>query len=294
MLDACSSSWQSNGCEWSIGYLWRSMDWLGRGDVALLALMLLNAVVIICHRFYRYSTARRQSRAFVHDAAAALRDGRFDEVITIAARQRRSHVATVVAAGLNAFASAPPQFSDVEAIDAAERAFQRRRRMLTADLKLGLNTLASIASSAPFIGLFGTVFGILGAFREVGMQRDAAMAMITSSLAEALVTTAMGLLVAVPAVWWHNYLRSHMEVLESEMSNAALEAATYLNTHPEWRNRREYSATEATSLDFSMPFVSAARSWEAPYDRQRGLLLAMWLAATLFIAFICARGLYWS
>jgi biopolymer transport protein ExbB/biopolymer transport protein TolQ len=186
------------------------MNWLGRGDVALLALMLVNAVVIICHRFYHYSTARRQSRAFVHDAAAALRDGRFDEVITIAARHRRSHEATVVAAGLNAFASAPPQFSDVEAIDVAERAFQRRRRMLTADLELGLNTLASIASSAPFIGLFGTVFGILGAFREVGIQKDAAMAMITSSLAEALVTTVMGLLVAVPAVWWHNYLHARM------------------------------------------------------------------------------------
>jgi biopolymer transport protein ExbB/TolQ len=164
MLDACLNSWQANGCGWGMGYLWRSMGWLSRVDVGLLALMLGNTIVIICHRFYGHSAARRQSCTFVRDAAAALRDGKFDNVISVAARNSRSHVGTVIAVGLTAFASAPPEFTDIEAIDVAQRAFQRSRKMFAADLKLGIGTLSSIASSAPFIGLLGTVFGMMNAF----------------------------------------------------------------------------------------------------------------------------------
>ncbi len=122
------------------------------------------------------------------------------------------------------------------------------------------------------------------------MEKHAYMAWLASTLAEALLTTAMGLFVAVPAVWWHNYLLSRMELFESEMSNAAREAVTYLNTHREWRNQPENSATGA-SLVFSVTHVPPYS--EVSYDRQRALLLAMWLAA-LFIAFIFARGMYWS
>ena len=157
-------------------------------------------------------------------------------------------MATVVAAGLTAYAAAPSQFTDAEAIETAERAFQRSRKFLAADLKLGLGTLATIASSAPFIGLLGTVSGIVNAFRGIGMAKAVAIAMVMSSLAEALVTTAMGLFVAVPAVWCRNYLRSRIEAFESEMSNAALEAVTYLKAHRQWRNRPEHLATDETRL----------------------------------------------
>jgi biopolymer transport protein ExbB/biopolymer transport protein TolQ len=160
------------------------MDWLIRGHVALLSLMLVNTADIVCHRFYRYREARKQSCAFVRDTASALREGDFGEVTKIAERNRLGHVANVVTAGLAAFASAPPQFTDGEAIDAAERAFQRHRQKFAAELRLGLGTLTTIASTAPFIGLLGTVFGIFGASRGVAMQKDAARALVASGLAE--------------------------------------------------------------------------------------------------------------
>jgi len=103
MFDVCFNSWQASDCTEAVGYLWRMMGWLGRGDIALLTLMLVNTLIVVCRGLYRHGAARRQSRAFVHDSAAALRDGRLDQVISIAARHRRSHVATVVAAGLTAF-----------------------------------------------------------------------------------------------------------------------------------------------------------------------------------------------
>ncbi|MGA2919862.1 MAG: MotA/TolQ/ExbB proton channel family protein [Candidatus Sulfotelmatobacter sp.] len=110
----------------------------------------------------------------------------------------------------------------------AKRAFQRRRQTFSAALRLGLGTLTTIASTAPSIGLLGTVFGIFGAFRGVAMARASFIAMVESALALALVTTTIGVAVAVPAVWCRNYLYDRWEVLESEMANAALEAATCL------------------------------------------------------------------
>ena len=106
MLEACLNSLHAEGCGWNFEYLWHSTDWLSRGDLLLLGLMLVNTLLVICHRSLRLRSARFQSRAFVRDSAAALRDGRLDEVISIAMRNPRSHVAAVIAAGLTAFCAA--------------------------------------------------------------------------------------------------------------------------------------------------------------------------------------------
>ena len=292
MFDVCLNSLHAEGCGWNIGYLWRSMGWLSRGDVTLLALMLVNTLVVICRQSYRHNAARRQSRRFVRDAAAALRAGRFDQVISIAGRNRWSHVATVVAAGLTAFSFAPPQLTDTEAIDAAARAFQRSRKILTADLKLGIGTLSTIASSAPFIGLLGTVFGISNAFVGTTGSKSSALAFVAMSLAEALVTAAMGIAVAILAVWCRNYLRDRVAVLESEMSNTGLKTVTYLRAHRHFRQQSDDSTAGTTTL---VRFTQnpTTRSWEVRYDRQRALLLAMW-SSMLYIVFILAQGMYQS
>ena len=214
-------------------------------------------------------------------------------MISIAARNRSSHVATVVAAGLIAFSSAPPQLTDTEAIDTAERAFRRSRKKCAAELKLGIGTLSTIASSAPFIGLFGTVLGISNAFVGTSGSKSAAMAFLTLSLAEALVTAAMGIAVAIPAVWCRNYLCDCVEALESEMSNAELEAVTYLHARCDLRRRPQRFAAETTSLIFRVSPNRATCAWEVRYDRQRPLLLAMW-GCLFYIVFILAQARYES
>ena len=168
--------------------------------------MLVNTVVIVCHQYYSVGIARRQSRAFVREAQAPLRAGRFDEVISVAARYRWSHVATVVGAGLTAFVAAPPEFTDTEAITASERALLRSYKMTSRRLRLGLGTLATVASSAPFIGLLGTVFGILHASRASTWKSLHSWRMVTSSTGGGTRTTAMGLLVGTLAVWCRNSL----------------------------------------------------------------------------------------
>jgi len=102
MLGICANSWQSNACGWSLFDLWHAMDWLSRADVLFLAIMLVDTAVIVCQRFYDYSTAAKQSREFVRDASTGLRDSKFDEVISLASRSAQSHVAAIVGAGLGA------------------------------------------------------------------------------------------------------------------------------------------------------------------------------------------------
>ncbi len=259
---------------WDFVEVWRSMDWLGRADFMLLVFMLANTGAIICFRQYRNNTARRQSRTFIRDAALALRDGKFDEVITIAARSSESHIASIVAEGLAAYASVSSEFTNTEAIATAQRAFQRRSKYLAAHLKVGLNTIVTIASSAPFIGFLGTVEGILEAGRGTAGQPSADLARGASEIAQALALGAMGLLVSILAVWCFNYLHSRIEVFEGEMSNAELEAVRCLEAHPQWRKRFEQSYPVRRIL--AMPDASVVRNWEVPYDRHRPLLLAMW------------------
>ena len=246
MLEAYLNSRLADGEGWVTVYRYLSSPagWFDQADIILLAVMLVNTVVIVCHQYYSVGIARRQSRAFVREAQAPLRAGRFDEVISVAARYRWSHVATVVGAGLTAFVAAPPEFTDTEAITASERALLRSYKMTSRRLRLGLGTLATVASSAPFIGLLGTVFGILHASRGVDMEKSAFMRMMTSSLAEALASTAMGLLVGTAAVWCRNYLCDRVEVFESEISNASLEAITYLTA-----NRRRCTQSQHLTAD---------------------------------------------
>jgi len=161
----------------------RWMNWLGRLDVVVLALMLAYVIIVVSRGSYRYHLARQQNRAFVRGASTAFQSGAFKEVITIAARNDRSPVAAMVATGLTAFVSAPPQLTLAEAIDTAYRAFHRSHRKLAADLSFGMGFLKSIASTAPLLGLAGTCLGIMSAFGPFGMQKDAALAMTAARIA---------------------------------------------------------------------------------------------------------------
>ena len=234
--------------------------------------MAANSLIIFGERFYRYSVAHMQCSIFLQAAGAELREGKFDEVVSIAARTPHSPTASIMAEGIRAFASSPGQFSDRQAIDAAERACRRIHAALNAALARGLGTLKTIGVLAPLVGLLGTCFGILNAFRGVGMQKAAAMAMIASFIAEALLITAMGLFVGIIAVWLHNYLGRRVEVLGSEMLEAETNMLDALKAHPSWRWDGHSSAVRTKWA----LLMAEAPAWEVSYDQQRPLLLTMW------------------
>jgi biopolymer transport protein ExbB/TolQ len=178
---------------------------------------------VMASRTIRYWGARKQSRAFAPQATSALHVRELGAAITVAERNSESHVARVVGSGLLAFRSACVSLPQTEAIEVVTSSLQRTAAEVRFDLRTSLGSLASIASTAPLVGLLGTLIGILDAFKGCGMSKASCMAMVAGGLAESLVTTILGLFVAIPAVWCYNYLSNQMEGFEIERSNASLE-----------------------------------------------------------------------
>ena len=210
--------------------MWAQMDFIAKGVVILLLLMSAWSFGVMIDRVMMYSNARKQSRLFVSQVAGALREGKLDEAISIAERNKKSHIAKVVATGLAEFQSASSTVSEEEVVEAAKRGLERSIAIVHAELKRGLSGLATIGSTAPFVGLFGTVVGILNAFKGIATAKTAGLSAVAGGISEALVTTALGLLVAIPAVWAFNIFTNKVEAFDVEMDNSSMELINYFIT----------------------------------------------------------------
>jgi biopolymer transport protein ExbB len=213
---------------WDPISLWGQMGWLARVVVIILFIESGWSIGVMIDRWMAYSAARKQSRAFAPQVAGALKNGNIEEAIKIAERNKKSHLAKVVVAGLQEF-RAHGESSDIpgETIEASKRALERAEAIVHAELKRGLGGLATIGSTAPFVGLFGTVVGILNAFRGIASSKATGLAAVAGGIAEALVTTAIGLFVAIPAVMMFNYLTGRVEAFDVEMDNSSSELVDY-------------------------------------------------------------------
>ncbi len=208
--------------------MWRAMGWPARSVVILMFIMSAWSIGVMIDRWIAFRAARKQSRFFAPAVAGALKDGKIDEAIAIAEQNKRSHLAKVVTAGLQEFQAhqASTEISG-ETIEASKRALERAAAIVHAELKRGVSSLATIGSTAPFVGLFGTVLGIINAFHGISTAKSTGLAAVAGGISEALVTTAIGLFVAVPAVWMFNYFTSKIEAFDVEMDNSSSELIDY-------------------------------------------------------------------
>jgi biopolymer transport protein ExbB/biopolymer transport protein TolQ len=177
-------------------------------------------------RYLYFSAARKQSREFAPRVAGALKDSKLEEAIKIADRNKKSHLAEVVTAGLQEFRSSAGLPTE-ETIESSGRALERAEAIVHAKLKRGLSVLATIGATAPFVGLLGTVIGILHAFQQIATQKIAGIGAVAGGISEALVTTAFGLFVAIPAVMAFNYFTGRVESFDVEMDNSSSELVDY-------------------------------------------------------------------
>ena len=195
----------------------------------LLCLLSIYSLAVSVERWMTFQKAKQQSVKFALEVGQLLKQDKLKEAIDLAKKYKHSHVAKVVSAGLLEFAyeahGSVAQGHDTVA--AAERAIERASMMTTADLKKGLGGLATIATTAPFIGLLGTVIGIINAFRGMAASGAGGLGSVSAGIAEALVTTALGLFVAIPAVWLYNLFLNKIERFQVEMSNSSSELVDY-------------------------------------------------------------------
>src|SRR5512132_3984359 len=219
---------QERAVSFDLMSMWTNMQWPARTVVIVMFIMSAWSIGVMIDRWIAYNVERKQTPAFAPAAAGALREGKLDEAIKIADRDGKSHLAKVVVAGLQEF-RAHQMSTDIpgEEIEASKRALDRAEAIVHAELKRGISSLATIGSTAPFVGLFGTVVGIINAFRGIATEKAAGLGAVAGGISEALVTTAVGLFVAIPAVWMYNYFSNKLEAFDVEMGNSSSELIDY-------------------------------------------------------------------
>ncbi|MGD0307755.1 MAG: MotA/TolQ/ExbB proton channel family protein [Acidobacteriota bacterium] len=208
--------------------LWSSMGVVAKFVVGILAIMSAYSISIMIERWLTYRQARNQSRVFTPAVAECLKEGKIEEAIALGEQNNKSHLAKVLISGLHELqAHAKSKEIPGETIESAKRALDRATAIGISDLKRGLGGLATIGSTAPFVGLFGTTVGIINAFQGMKTEETAGIAAVAGGIAEALVTTAFGLFVAVPAVWAYNAFTNRIETFTIEMDNSSSELIDY-------------------------------------------------------------------
>jgi biopolymer transport protein ExbB/biopolymer transport protein TolQ len=210
--------------EMGLAHLWEQMSILPRTVVIILLLMSIWSLYVTIERALVYRKAKKQSLAFAKQSSVLFAQDRAQEALDLARKQKWSHLARVTQAGLIQFdfeKTKQAGGAGHDSIEAAKRAIERETLITYSDLKKGVASLATIATTAPFIGLFGTVIGIVNAFSGMAQTGSGGIAAVSAGIAEALVTTAIGIGVAIPAAWMFNTFQGVLERFQVEMSNSA-------------------------------------------------------------------------
>jgi biopolymer transport protein ExbB/biopolymer transport protein TolQ len=211
--------------------LWAQMSIVAKGVAVVLIIMSMWSLGVGIERFFTYQQARNQSKLYAPQVAKHLKDGKLKEAIALSSNKnyRYSHLAKVVLAGLQEyqFQQESSGLAREDVMDTVRRAIQRASALTASDMKKGVSALATIGSTAPFVGLLGTVVGVIAAFNGIASSGSSGIGAVSAGISEALVETALGLVVAIPAVWIYNYLTSRIEYFNVEMDNSSSELVDY-------------------------------------------------------------------
>jgi biopolymer transport protein ExbB/biopolymer transport protein TolQ len=212
--------------------IWYQMGFFAKAIAFVLFVMSMLSIGVAVERIYTFVQARKQSRLYAPQVAKHLKDGRLKDAIAISTSKnyRYSHLAKVVLAGLQEYQFQQESgggLSREDLMDTVRRAIQRASALTASDLKRMVPALATIGSTAPFVGLLGTVVGVINAFQGIAATGSGGIGAVSAGIAEALVETALGLLVAIPAVWFYNYLTGRVEYFNVEMDNSSSELVDY-------------------------------------------------------------------
>jgi biopolymer transport protein ExbB/biopolymer transport protein TolQ len=206
----------------------------GGAVLLCLAALSLFSVGVILDKHRRFRQAARQSHNFKPEFQKFLRSGNVQQLIAAVQQHQTSHVAQVVSAGIHEYDGVRQSGGDQEAsLELVTTALRDSMSETLIDMKKGLGLLATIGSTAPFIGLFGTVVGIINAFRNIAAAGSGGMSVVSGGIAEALVATGLGIFVAIPAVVAFNQFTGKLETFHVEMNRASSQLVNCLFKIPE-------------------------------------------------------------
>ncbi len=210
--------------------MWNAMGALAKTVAILLIFLSVITIYLFIERQIVFAKARKKSKIIAPKLASLLKAGKITEALTLSSKKENkgSHLARVTASGIKEFVTGGEAgLEKTQKIESAQRGCERAHAIFAQELKRGLPIMATVATSSPFIGLFGTIAGIINAFRGMALTGSGGIGAVAGGIAEALITTAFGIGVAILALWCYNGLNSKTEVIGAEMDNAASEVIDF-------------------------------------------------------------------
>lgn len=235
--------------QFTLTELWGHMGLFARLVVIAMAIMSVISLIVVAERLLFYNKSKNDSLTFAEKLAPLLSKGDLDEAVAKAPKANQGHLGRVLYAGLQAYKTAKEDADEIKDADEARemvfesvaRALERQSQREVALLKRGNGWLGTVGATVPFIGLLGTVMGIVTAFQQMAASGSGGLGTVSAGIAEALITTAFGLLVAIPAVMCFNFLSAWVDnraVDISESSNELLDVVAR-RLHITFKKRRE-------------------------------------------------------
>ena len=217
----------------SLVEMWNTMGIPAKVVGAFLVIMGLSSLTVFIERMLTLRRSRRAARQFASEVGDDIHAGSIESVLAEAAKFPHGHLPRLVQSALTTYWQArnAPDGSGLSPLERTRRQLDRRVEELGADLRRGLSVLASVGSVAPFVGLLGTVVGIITAFQGIASTGSGGLSSVSAGIAEALVETALGLAVAIPAVLAFNYLST--QIAHDEMA-LATSAGELIDTIEGW------------------------------------------------------------
>lgn len=208
--------------EFNLKHIWAEMGGPSKVVALTLVVMALMSLGVLFERIIFLMRASAESKAFAKKASALMKTNDLVGLTKAAVAHEKSPLAALLHGGARKYLEycETEEQDNLGPIEAAKREMARKAEVISADLRRGMTILASVGSLAPFVGLLGTVLGILSAFGKIGASGSAGLSTVASGIAEALIETAFGLFVAIPSVAFFNYLSGRVDGLERDLTNA--------------------------------------------------------------------------
>lgn len=216
--------------ELNLLHIWETMSILSKIVAIALVVMALGTAQVTIERIFVLRRAFASSAAFAQKSRPLLDELDLDLLADLARGKEfeRAPLAKLTRMGIAAYQR---HEGAAERLEFARRDLERRLDELGAEARKGMGFLASVGSTAPFIGLFGTVIGIIVAFQGIAAAGGGGIEAVSAGIAEALIVTAIGLAVAIASVLIFNYLSARFDKLDMAMQHAAGELLDHLEAH---------------------------------------------------------------
>lgn len=215
--------------DFSLSHLWASMGLFAKLIVITMGFMSVASLLVTFERIVVYLRSGSESVAFAARMGKIFESGGVAAAAAEALQKNAGHLGRTINAGLVAFKTAPAD-KDV-AIESVARALERQAAREVQGFKRGLGVLATVGSTAPFVGLLGTTMGIVNSFQQMANSGSGGLGTVSAGISEALITTAFGLLVAIPAVVAFNFLQGWVDARSVDLSESSNEFLDLVTRH---------------------------------------------------------------